>query len=470
MALKIYNTLSHSVEFFTPLAPNKATLYACGPTVYNAAHIGNFRTYLFVDTLVRALKNEGYSIDYIQNITDVGHLVGDGDVGEDKMSKAAREEHISASEIARRYTELFHEDTAKLDIIPPRQWVKASEHIADQITFIQELEKRGFVYTTSDGIYFDTAKVPDYGKLTGEDRSQLKEGARVEVNEEKHSPTDFALWKFSKEVGAREMEWESPWGIGFPGWHIECSVMSTKYLGESFDIHAGGADFIPLHHTNELAQNEARFGHETVRYWMHGEFLLVDGRKMSKSLGNTYTISDIEERGFEPLAFRYLTLNAHYRQKQNFTWESLEAAQHALERLRSSTHTLLSVEGAPELPPDLKQSIASTWQDDLNMPLLLARTWELLKDESLTPPLKKAALMYADTVLGLDLFAPPEDIPDEILALVRRRNEARDLGHFEESDRLREEIRARGYNLKDTKEGPGLTRKSSSTGYPPSKS
>jgi len=467
MALRLYNTLSRTIELLTPLVPQHISLYACGPTVYGPAHIGNFRTYLFVDTLLRSLEREGYTVDYIQNITDVGHLVGDSEDGEDKVKQAAQKEQLSSDAIVCHYSSLFYEDSAKLNIIPPRLWVKASEHISDQIAFIQKLEKRGFVYQTSDGLYFDTSKLTDYGKLTNENRSQLKEGARVEVNKEKHSPTDFALWKFSKEPGVREMEWESPWGVGFPGWHIECSAMSTKYLGEHFDIHAGGTDLIPIHHTNEIAQNEGCFGHPSVGYWMHSEFLLVDGHKMSKSFANTYTIADIEERGFNPLAFRYLTLNTHYRQKQNFTWESLEAAQHALERMQTIARSLFTEKNI-ELPPNLKEDISSTWQDDLNMSLLLAKTWELLKNNTLDPQTKKAVLVYADLVLGLTLFAPPEDIPDEILTLVRRRNEARDLGNFEESDRLREEIRSRGYDLKDTKTGPGLTRQRSSTDYPPS--
>lgn len=468
MALTLYNTLSRELEVFAPILPSHASLYACGPTVYGPAHIGNFRTYLFVDFLVRALQKEGYEVNYVQNITDVGHLVGDNDSGEDKVDKAAREEKMSPEEIVRYYSTLFYEDSKKLGIIPPRTWVKASEHIADQIIFIQKLEERGFVYSTSDGLYFDTSKVSDYGKLTGENRSQLKEGARVEINKEKHSPTDFALWKFSKEPGKRAMEWESPWGIGFPGWHIECSAMSTKYLGEHFDIHAGGADLIPIHHTNELAQNEGCFGHDSARYWVHGEFFLVDGHKMSKSLGNTYTITDIEERGFDPLAFRYLVLNAHYRQKQNFTWESLEAAQHALERLRTGARALPRPEDENSLTADLKESIESAWRDDLNMPLLLARAWEIVKREDLSPLLRAEALNYADSVLGLNLFAPPLSIPEEVLSLVKRRNEARDLGNFEESDRLRVEIRSLGYDLKDTKSGVELTRRGSSTDYPPS--
>lgn len=443
-----------------PLEAARASLYACGPTVYDAAHIGNFRTYIFVDTLVRTLLNEGYHVDYIQNITDVGHLEGDRNSGDDKVVKAAKKEGLSADDLVDRYTKLFEDDSQKLSIIPPRMWVRASKHIAEQIEFIQELEAKGYTYKTSDGIYFDTTKVTDYGKLTGEDRSELKEGARVEPNKEKKSPTDFALWKFSEKEGVRAMEWDSPWGIGFPGWHIECSAMSTKYLGDHFDIHAGGVDFIPLHHTNELAQNEARYGHETVRYWVHGEFLLVDGKKMSKSLGNTYTISDIEERGYEPLAFRYLVLNAHYRQKQNFTWESLEASAHALSRLRAIAQSLPSPEDIATLTSTEKSFFSEAWLDDLNMPLLLARTWECAKDSSIDNQTKAKRLHYADSVLGLNLFDHTEaSIPEEVLTLLRRRNEARDLSNFEESDRLRDEIKSLGYDVHDGSTGPELTKK-----------
>ncbi|KKW38714.1 MAG: Cysteine-tRNA ligase [Parcubacteria group bacterium GW2011_GWA1_54_88] len=371
-------------------------MYACGPTVYDAAHIGNFRTYLLADILLRTLTRAGYQVTYVQNITDVGHLMGDGDVGEDKVLEGARREGLSALEISQKYLALF---------------VEATEHINEQIAFIKALEEKGYAYHTSDGIYFDTFRFSHYGAPAGLDVGGLLEGARVPKNAEKKNATDFALWKFSQKtsvpvlpVGKRAMEWDSPWGVGFPGWHIECSAMSTHYLGEHFDIHMGGVDLL-LHHTNELAQNEARFGHSAVNYWVHNEFVLVDGKKMSKSLGNTYTMSDIEKRELSPLAYRYLTMQTHYRQQMNFNWDALTAANNARERLSRIVRDAPSGGMAPE------KSLAASEE---------------------------------------------KEIPKEVRELARQREEARQDGDFSAADALRKKIRQLGYTVNDTLEGPKL--------------
>jgi len=455
MVLKLFNTLSRRTEDFSPLSPPHVGMYTCGPTVYGPAHIGNFRTYLFADFLFRALSSAGYEVQHVQNITDVGHLVGDGSVGEDKIQEGAKREGLTAFQISEKYFSLFKEDSAKLHILNP-QWVKATEHIAEQIAFVKTLEEKGYTYRTSDGIYFDTYRFPDYGKLAELDIGGLREGARVEINEEKKNSTDFALWKFSPSVkkigGKRDMEWDSPWGVGFPGWHLECSAMSTHYLGNHFDIHIGGIDLL-LHHTNELAQNEACFGHTTVDYWMHGEFVLVDGKKMSKSLGNTYTISDIEERGFSPLAYRYLTCNTHYRQKMNFTWNALTAAQNAYDRLSRSVRNS-SPEGG-SLPADQKKAFEEKIADDLNIPGALEVLWRVVRDDSLSSADKRLFAEFADSLLGLGITtATDKEISEQVRSLVREREEARESGNFTRADELRKQIIESGYSVSDTDTGP----------------
>ena len=460
MVLRLFNTLSRRVEDFIPLSPPRVSMYACGPTVYDAAHIGNFRTYLLADILLRTLTRAGYQVTYVQNITDVGHLMGDGDVGEDKVLEGARREGLSALEISQKYLALFVEDGAKLNIIPPAHWVKATEHINEQIAFIKALEEKGYVYHTSDGIYFDTFRFSHYGAPAGLDVGGLLEGARVPKNAEKKNATDFALWKFSQKtsvpvlpVGKRAMEWDSPWGVGFPGWHIECSAMSTHYLGEHFDIHMGGVDLL-LHHTNELAQNEARFGHSTVNYWVHNEFVLVDGKKMSKSLGNTYTMSDIEKRELSPLAYRYLTMQTHYRQQMNFNWDALTAANNARERLSRIVRDAPSGGMAPE------KSLAAFDQkicNDLDTPGALEVLWSVCRQDSLSPAEKRAFALSADEVLGLGITKSEEkEIPKEVRELARQREEARQDGDFSAADALRKKIRQLGYTVNDTLEGPKL--------------
>ena len=332
--IKLYNTLTRKIEGFRPIKPGFVGMYACGPTVYDHTHVGHMRTYVNTDLLRRMLEDNGFEVKQVENITDVGHLLGDRDLGEDKLEIGAEREGKSAWQIAKIYEKEFFTTMEALNVKKPTIVCRATEHIKEMIDLIKLMEKKDFTYKTSDGIYFDTSKIKDYSKLSGMPLEKLKEGARVEPNPEKKNPTDFALWKFSPQTGPkRQMEWDSPWGVGFPGWHIECSAMGMKYLGEQFDIHTGGEDHIPIHHTNERAQNLAVTGHEVVKFWFHNAFLLVDGGKMSKSKKNFYWLKDIEERKFEPLSLRYLFLTTHYRSKMNFTWESLKAAQVAYKKL-----------------------------------------------------------------------------------------------------------------------------------------
>ena len=382
--MKVYNTLSRQKETLEPIKSGLVTMYSCGPTVYNYAHIGNLRTYVFMDLLRRALRADGYKLKGVMNVTDVGHLMSDADDGEDKMAKAAAEQHKRPEEIAAYYTEIFMRDIARLNIGKPEIVAKATDHIDDMIAYVEALVEKGYGYETSDGIYFDIGKFPEYGKLSRLNLDDQIAGARVEVNTEKRHPADFALWK--KAPKEHIMQWPSPWGMGYPGWHIECSTMSRKYLGDVLDIHTGGVDHIPVHHENEIAQSEALVGHKTVDYWMHGEFMLVDGGKMSKSLGNTYTLDQLAERGYEPLDFRYFCLNAHYRKKLNFTFEGLSAAQTAHRRLK----TLVAAcrEANAVTPPDVLEKARADFRqavdDDLNIPLALGVLWTLLKN----PPAK----------------------------------------------------------------------------------
>ena len=453
--LKLYNTLTRKKENFVPIKSGHASMYLCGPTVYDRATIGNFRTYIFGDILARVLKYNGYEVKYVQNITDVGHLTDDADQGEDKMEKGSRRAGKSAHEVAEEFTKLYFEDSAKLNIEKPTISCKATEHIEEQIEMIEELEKKGFTYKTSDGIYFDTSKQADYGALARLDKSGLQEGARVLVNPEKKNSTDFALWKFSPEDEQRHMEWESPWGLGFPGWHIECSAMSIKYLGEPFDIHAGGMDLLPVHHTNEVAQNEAVYGHKTVNYWLHGGFILIDGHKMGKSLGNAYTIQDIIYKNFSPLVYRYLTYTAHYKQELNFTWESLESANSAYQKMIEIVSDLRSSEKINSettndtLIKKFDDEFIDAINDDLNMPKALAVVWEMLKNEELNDKDKLSKILKYDQVLGLSLSAE-SPFPDYIVKIFQERVEARKNKNWSKSDELRDKLLDLGYKIKDT--------------------
>ena len=459
--LRFYNTLSRQKEEFKPLNPKYVTMYSCGPTVYSYAHIGNLRTYIFMDLIRRTLKLSGYKIKGVMNITDVGHLMADSDDGEDKMAVAAKKQNKTPWEIAEYYSKIFFEDLQKLNIGRPEIIAKATEHIDDMIKYVQNLESHGFSYETSDGIYFDIAKFPNYGCLSRANLDDQLAGARVEVNDEKRHPADFALWK--KADPLHIMQWQSPWGMGYPGWHIECSAMSQKYLGKTFDIHSGGVDHIPIHHENEIAQNEAITGEKSVNYWIHGEFMLVDNGKMSKSLGNTYTIAQLEEKGYSPLDFRFFCLNTHYRKKLNFTFDGLDAAKVSRERLMQALalHKASSTPTNPDTIAKYKQDFHAAIEDDINIPLALGLLFTAIKEPK-SKDIYELAL-YFDKALGLSLDklpAPKEetiDVPEEVMALVEKRKQAKKDRDFALADQIRAEITALGYNVLDTREGVKVT-------------
>jgi len=471
--VKLFNTMGRKKQLFKPLKDNIVRMYSCGPTVYDYAHIGHFRAYIFVDTLRRVLKFNGFKLKHVMNITDVGHLTSDADTGEDKIEKAAKEKRMSAWGIAAFYTKDFFDAMGKLNVQRPDVVCKATDHIKEMIELIKKMEKRGFTYRTSDGIYFDTSKLPDYGKLAGldkEKREALKAGARIEFSAEKKNVTDFALWKFSPAGEKRQMEWKSPWSDrGFPGWHIECSAMSIKYLGEAFDIHTGGVDHIAIHHTNEIAQSEGATGKEPVRFWMHNEFLLVDGEKMSKSKKNFYNMADIEARSIDPLALRYLFLTAHYRSKINFTWDSVEASERALATLRervlewkkSKEKKLKISKNEKEIKHKIESyenKFLKAVNDDLNTPNALSVVWELVRDRGVDDKSKLKLLLKFDEVLGLGLKdVKPEKkkkLSDEVKELIKKREEFRKEGKYDEADEVRKRLDEEfGVLIEDTTEG-----------------
>jgi len=452
MPLRLYDTYSRSLRDFEPLHPPLVGLYTCGPTVYDSAHIGNLRTYIFEDILRRVLQFNGYQVNHVTNITDVGHLTSDADVGEDKMEQGARRTGKSAWEIADLFTQAFKGDLRRLNILEPTIWCRATEHIEEQIALVRCIEARGFTYPTFDGIYFDTSRLPDYGYLARLDILGLQAGARVEVAH-KRNPTDFALWKFSPPGEKRQMEWDSPWGVGFPGWHIECSAMSAKYLGTFFDIHCGGEDHIPVHHTNEIAQTQACYGTRLANFWLHGYFLQIDAAKMAKSAGDFLRLQTLMDRSYDPLTYRYFCLNAHYRSRLNFTWEGLDGAARALDRLRAISYEW-GLAGTPD--EAYAERFLAHVNDDLNTPRALALTWELVRCD-LSASIKKATLCQFDRVLGLRLaeWEPPQVVvPDKILALVEQRGQARAEKRWQEADALRDQINAAGYEVEDTPHGP----------------
>ncbi len=462
--LKVYNTLSRKKEEFKPLVGNTVRMYSCGPTVYNYAHIGNLRTYIFMDILRRTLRYDGYKIKGVMNITDVGHLLSDRDDGEDKMATAAKREQKSPYEIADYYAGVFYTDIDKLNISRPEIIAKATDHINDMIEYVKALVDKGYGYETSDGIYFDISKFKEYGKLSRLNLDEQIAGARVEVNSEKRHPADFALWK--KAEPEHIMQWESPWGMGYPGWHIECSTMSKKYLGDVFDIHTGGVDHIPVHHENEIAQSEALEDKKTVDYWMHGEFMLVNNGKMSKSLGNTYRISQLEEMGYTALDFRYFCLNAHYRKKLNFTFEGLDAAKKSYERLLGALyqHKTSPKSTDEEKLARYKKEFEDAINDDLNIPMALGVLWKMVREEKSKDIYKLALDM--DKVFGLSLDKAKavesdeaeSDIPDEVTALVNERSEAKKAKNYALADEIRAKISALGYAVTDTKDGVKITK------------
>ena len=459
MDIYFYNTLTKQKDLFKPIEEGKVKIYSCGPTVYKDATIGNMRTNLLNDTLRRVLKYNGYELKHVMNITDVGHLVSDGDEGEDKMLKSAREEHKSPLEIAEHYTKLFFRDLERLNIETPEVVCKATDHIKEMLKMVQKIMKNGYAYETSTAIYFDVSKLDKYGILSGINLNDQKAGARVDVDPEKRNPYDFALW--IKAPANHLMKWDSPWGPSYPGWHIECSAMSTKYLGEEFDIHTGGIDLVPTHHENEIAQNKGACGKNPAHYWIHGEYLLINGGKMSKSLGNTYLIDDIIARGYSPLAYRLFNYSCHYRGKLNFTWEGIESANTSLIRLREGyqKHLNGNSDVSNEIIADMENRFHQAINDDMNMPLALSVVWEAVKYPEKSPKIAQLLKKF-DTVLGIKIDEVQETkIPQEILDLVEERKQARSDKNWSESDRLRDLIAEKGYIVKDTKDGTEVLKK-----------
>jgi len=464
MELYLYNTLTRKKEIFKPLQDKEVGLYTCGPTVYNFAHIGNLRTFIFEDILKRALLYNGYRVKHIMNITDVGHLTGDRDMGEDKMEKGAQREGKTAWEIAEFYTQSFKQDMTHLNILEPTLWCKATDTIPEQIELIKTLEDKGFTYNISDGIYFDTSKFEGYTKLSNQDLEALQEGARVERNPEKRNATDFALWKFSPEGVKRQMEWDSPWGVGFPGWHIECSAMSMKFLGDQLDIHCGGVDHIDVHHTNEIAQSEAATGKKFFNTWMHGAFLIITGgKKMAKSEGNFLTLdSTFIQNGIDPLVYRFATYQTHYRKPMEYSEEAVQAARNGLEHLKNQVRSLMSkgMGDKASVNDGYKQKFIKELNDDLNMPRALASVQEALKSD-MDDSEKLATVLDFDRVLGLDLekVTVSEGLPENIQQKIAARKKARAEKNWALSDQLRDEIQAFGYVVQDVKDGMTVFKK-----------
>jgi cysteinyl-tRNA synthetase len=461
MDIQIYNTLTRRKETFQPIEPGKVRMYNCGPTVYDRAHIGNMRTYIFADLIRRGFEVLGYEVRQVMNVTDVGHLTSDADEGEDRMLVGARRAGRDPWEIAEHFTHLFFEDTAALNVLRPHVVCKATEHIPEMIDLVQRLEANGYTYEISDGVYFDVSRFPNYGRLSGQTLDDLRAGARVEVNPEKHHPVDFALWR--KATPAHIMQWDSPWGRGFPGWHIECSAMSMKYLGETLDVHTGGEDHIATHHPNEIAQSEAATGKPFVNVWMHGRFLRwsEDDRRMSKRSGEFLVVGDLAARGFDPLAFRYHCLTASYRVPLTFSWAGLESAAEGLRSLRENVRRLAEEtrEVSVTAPPSaLAERFRAAVADDFNMPEALATAWETVRQANrATDGAEKRALLEAaldfDRVLGLrlaDAVDAEEILPVGVAALIQQREAARATHDWATADALRETIRQHGYEIEDT--------------------
>lgn len=486
--IKLYNTLSRTVEPFEPIYRTEATLYTCGPTVYDFAHIGNLRTYIFEDILRRVLEYNGFEVTHAMNITDVGHLVGDGDEGEDKMDKGAKREGKHPLEIARIYETQFFKDLALLNIKQAHHILRATESIEEQIEIIRLLEAKGYTYKDEFAVYFDTSKLSDYGKLAGQKLEDKKVGARedVVVDIKKKNPQDFVLWFFlAGRYKDHILQWDSPWGKGFPGWHIECSAISRKLLGQPFDIHTGGVDHIGTHHTNEIAQSEAAFNMPLANFWLHGEFLLIAAGRMGKSEGNAYNLKTVLEKNFRPLDYRYFVLGAHYRTQLNFTWEALEAARSALNRLYAFMRNVIPANGpqsrtenrTPGIAPSntstdrqvlhdtetYEQKFLDAINDDLNAPKALGIMWELIGDKSISDETKKATVLKFDTIFGLGLDNPPEqeaaDIPEAIKKLAEERDEARKNKDYAKSDELRAQIETQGFEVLDTASGTTVQKK-----------
>lgn len=463
-SIQLYNTLSRQTETFKPLKPGRVTLYTCGPTVYDYPHIGNWRAFVFYDTLSRTLRAHNFEVEHVLNITDVGHLISDEDEGEDKLVKAAKRDHKTAWDVAKFYAKDFQSGLKALNILKPTHMPRATDYIAQQIDFVKRLEAKGFTYQIDDGVYFDTSKLKDYGKLARLDRERLKAGARIEFNPQKRNITDFALWKLTPDGEKRDMDWESPWGKGFPGWHLECSVMAESLLGPAIDIHAGGVDHIPVHHTNEIAQSEAANGNEFAHYWLHTAHLTIDGGKIAKSLGNGVTLQDVVAKGFDPMALRLMYLQSHYKTEANFSWDNLQSAANRLITMRQLAELrwqpiARASEDEAEILVRAKSDLTSTLADNLNTPRALeviAAVIDQLFPTGISPPSQDQLvdlLQQVDDLLGLNLMASAPDLEPEQRRLMAKRDEARRRGDFTESDKLRDRLQTAGVKLDDTPTG-----------------
>lgn len=464
--LKLYNTYTRGKEIFVPIRPDLVTLYTCGLTVYNYAHIGNLRTYIFEDVLKRVLFYNGYKVKHVMNITDIGHLTSDADEGEDKMVLSAKKEKKTVWEIAEYYTKAFENDLKKLNIIFPDYHIKASEHIPQMIKLIQRLEEKGYTYFRNGNVYFDISKFPNYGKLARLDMDKLRAGARVAVDKSKKNPLDFVLWFTKSKFEDQEMKWDSPWGKGYPGWHIECSAISMHYLGEQFDIHCGGIDHIPVHHTNEIAQSEAATGKKWVNYWIHGEFLVFNKEKMSKSKGEFLTLDLLNKKGYSPMVYRYFCLGAHYRQQISFSYEALETAKFSYNRLRNKIMEIKSNKEQSKLDEKfvktIKEDFLERINDDLSMPEALAVLWKVLRTDKIGNKEKYDLIVKFDKVFGLLLERVEELLSEEakqkidtelVERLVKERDEAREREDWTKSDKIRERLIRMGIEVRDTSKG-----------------
>ncbi len=456
--MNLYNTLTRRKEDFKPVGDDYVRLYTCGLTVYNYAHIGNLRTYFFEDILRRTLEYFNYRVRHVMNVTDVGHLESDADSGEDKLVLGARREGKTPAEIARFYEKIFFEDLAAMNILKPHVICRASEHIDDMIEFVKALIEKQFAYEVEGNVYFSVERFPEYGRLSGMPVEDRLAGARIEIDPNKRHPGDFALWLSKSKFPNQIMQWDSPWGRGFPGWHIECTVMAIKYLGARIDIHCGGVDHIAVHHTNEIAQAEAYLGHKWCSYWLHGEWLVVAREKMSKSKGGFLDLRAIAENGYGPMHLRYLYLTAHYRQPLEFSYESLDAAKNAYENLNARIIELKEMKEPADSDQELKAGIQAKFRDaiadDLNMPATLALAWKTLKDNTLSPRDRINLIEDFDRILGLNIagFAR-RDLPDDCRLLILEREKARDRKEFHEADRIRDLLAEKGIGMKDTPRG-----------------
>lgn len=468
--IKLYNTKNRAISELETIEDGVVSLYCCGPTVYNYAHIGNLRTYFFEDILIKTLKLSGYKVNHCMNITDVGHLTDDGDDGEDKMIKAAREKGMDVYDIAKFFENAFFDDSKKLNIEKPTIVCQATKHIGEMIKLIKGLEAKGFTYESDGNVYFDTSKFPEYGKMAGLDKQELNHGARVQIDTAKRNYQDFVLWFTNGKFENQAMQWNSPWGKGYPGWHIECSAMSIKYLGENFDIHCGGVDHINVHHTNEIAQAEAYTGKPWVNRWLHGEFLVNKEGKMSKSKDGFLTVKTLIEKGYSPLDYRYFLLGAHYRTQLTFSWEALDAGKSALKGLRNRIGSLITTTKPDDIPnienisSDSKSYLDSFMEhinEDLNTPRCLADLWDLIKNKNIQSRDKLSVIEYMDRIFSLDLLSTEKEICSDpkMLELLELRDRARNERNYAESDRIRDELLANGWVVKDSSQGTHLEKK-----------